>query len=292
MDYSEASRNYRRIEQALLFLDTHRERQPGLNEIARHIGLSDFHFQRLFSQWVGITPKRFLQFLTKEHAKGLLAEAPNVLDAAYRSGLSGPGRLHDLFVKTEAITPGEYRALGAGLTISYGFHPTPFGECLLALTERGICALAFVEQRDRQSLRDWLAAQWPRAALRENPGATQPMVDKIFTGRASPSRPLPLLLKGTNFQIKVWEALLRIPHGAVVSYETVAAAIAAPKASRAAGSAIGKNPIAYIIPCHRVIRKIGESGNYRWGRARKQAILGWEAATRSGRHGLKRHTGS
>jgi AraC family transcriptional regulator of adaptative response/methylated-DNA-[protein]-cysteine methyltransferase len=276
------SHDYQRIERAIKFLQTSYRRQPDLSAVARSAHLSEYHFQRLFTRWVGISPKRFLQYLTVEHAKGVLRESRSVLDATFESGLSSPGRLHDLFVTVEAMTPGEFKNNGEGLTIEYGIHPTPFGECLLGVTDRGICALFFVQQNDRKEVVRELRRRWPGARLVEAPERTRPYVEKIFRTPPSPHQaPLPLVLRGTNFQIRVWEALLRIPPGRVLSYEDVARRIGQPKASRAVGNAVAKNPISYIIPCHRVIQSIGITGNYRWGPARKKAILGWEWAEAS-----------
>jgi AraC family transcriptional regulator of adaptative response/methylated-DNA-[protein]-cysteine methyltransferase len=275
----QASEDYERIEKAIKFLETNFPSQPGLKEVAAHIGLSEFHFQRLFSRWVGISPKRFLQFLTKEYAKHLLADSINLLDVTYEAGLSSPGRLHDLFVNCEAVTPGEYKSKGAGLTIRYGFHPSPFGECLLATTERGICGFFFVKNRDRKDPLTELRYFWQQAEIVKDPHASRELVDRIFNPSFSDSgTPLHLILNGTNFQIKVWEALIKIPFGAVVSYEDVAIQVGIPGATRAVGSAVGKNPISFIIPCHRVIRKTADFGNYGGGKTRKRAILGWEAA--------------
>lgn len=275
----QASEDYERIEKSIKFLETNFPSQPGLKELADHIGLSEFHFQRLFSRWVGISPKRFLQFLTKEYAKHLLEDSVNLLDVTFEAGLSSPGRLHDLFVNCEAVTPGEYKSKGDGLTIKYGFHPSPFGECLLATTERGICGFFFVKNRDRKDPLTELRYFWEHAEIVEDPHASQELIDRIFNPSfADTGTPLHLILNGTNFQIKVWEALIKIPFGAMVSYEDVAIQVGIPAATRAVGSAVGKNPISFIIPCHRVIRKTADFGNYGGGTARKKAILGWEAA--------------
>jgi len=276
---SPASDDYERIEKAIKFIEKNFSSQPDLKKIADHIGLSEYHFQRLFSRWVGISPKRFLQFLTKEYAKQLLEGSANLLDVTYEAGLSSPGRLHDLFVNCEAVTPGEYKTKGEGLTIKYGFHPSPFGECLLATTERGICGFFFVKNRDRKDPLTELRYFWQKADIVEDPHASGELVNRIFNPSFdNPSAPLHLVLNGTNFQIKVWEALINIPFGAVVSYEDVAIQVGIPGATRAVGSAVGKNPISFIIPCHRVIRKTADFGNYGGGTARKKAILGWEAA--------------
>jgi AraC family transcriptional regulator, regulatory protein of adaptative response / methylated-DNA-[protein]-cysteine methyltransferase len=283
------SSDYFRVEHAIRFLDEYRERRPSLADIAAEVGLSEFHFQRIFTRWAGISPKRFLQFQTLAHARALLRASHSVLDATYDAGLSGPARLHDLLVTIDAVTPGEVRRLGAGLTIEYGIHPTPFGDALLALTTRGVCALFFVDAAagGRAGAVRQLEAQWPGALLRANPEATEPVVHRVFgrsgsggADEATPrtGAPLPLLVRGTNFQVKVWEALLRVPEGAVVAYEALAGAVGAPRATRAVASAVARNPVAYLIPCHRVIRKTGAFGDYRWGSARKRAILGWEAA--------------
>lgn len=286
-DYTTLSDDYERIEQAILFLKANYQAQPSLSEVAASVHLSEYHFQRLFTRWVGISPKRFLQFLTKEHAKQLLAHSENILEAAYESGLSGPGRLHDLFVATEAVTPGEFKSQGEGMLITYGFHPTPFGECLLAFTERGICDFIFVERGDHDEALALLKSRWQRADLCRDERQTQALVRRIFSalGRietvpanGSLGRPLSLYLRGTNFQLKVWEALLRIPPGSVVSYEEIAAHLGMPGAARAVGNAVASNPIPVIIPCHRVIRKVGDFGGYRYGTARKMALLGWEQA--------------
>jgi AraC family transcriptional regulator of adaptative response/methylated-DNA-[protein]-cysteine methyltransferase len=283
-NFASARRDYERIEAAIAYIEAHFSTQPQLSEIAAHAGLSEFHFQRLFSRWVGISPKRFLQYLTKEYAKELLKKSHTVLDAAYDAGLSGPGRLHDLFVACEAVTPGEYKSSGNGLNIVYGFYDSPFGECLMASTERGICGLFFVRNGNRRGVLAELTRIWHRASLTEDGKALTSLTERIFSPTAwNPDNPLPILLKGTNFQIKVWEALLRIPAGAAVTYQDVAAAVGDANAVRAVGTAVGKNPISYLIPCHRVIRKNAEFGNYGGGTARKKAILGWEAVQASER---------
>lgn len=280
---TQASVDYLRIERAITFLQSNHTHQPELKDVARSIHLSEYHFQRLFSRWAAISPKKFLQYLTVEHAKRVLKESRSLLDATFETGLSSPGRLHDLFITVEAMTPGEFKNEGAGLTILYGFHPTPFGECLLAVTHRGICGLSFVPTGNRARVLAELRKRWAGAKFSAEPVTTQRYVDRLFSrARKTGRKPLPLLLKGTNFQIKVWEALMRIPEGSVVSYEDVARAIGNPKASRAVGSAVGSNPLAYIIPCHRVIQQAGVIGNYHWGSARKKALLGWEWANAGG----------
>jgi AraC family transcriptional regulator of adaptative response/methylated-DNA-[protein]-cysteine methyltransferase len=272
-DLKQMSEDYLRIEQAILYLENHYKDQPGLEEIAANIGLSEYHFQRLFTRWAGVSPKRFLQFLTKEGAKDLLDQSENLLDTTHRVGLSSLGRLHDLFVTTEAVTPGEYKSHGAGVTIRYGIHPTPFGKCVIATTERGICHLSFVQTSEGEAI-DQLVAEWQQARMIEDYKSTVSLIEPIFDLRYSQrGKPLNVHLRGTNFQLKVWEALLQIPAGAVTTYEGIAARIAKPGASRAVGTAIGHNPIAVLIPCHRVIRKVGEFGNYRYGSLRKKALL-------------------
>jgi AraC family transcriptional regulator, regulatory protein of adaptative response / methylated-DNA-[protein]-cysteine methyltransferase len=269
-NFIQLSEDYRRIERAIQFIQENANEQPNLKEVAESVNLSEYHFQRLFTRWAGISPKRFLQFLTKENAKALLRQS-SLLEAAYSAGLSSPGRLHDLFVQCEAVTPGEYKLQGEGMRISYGFHPTPYGECLLAATERGICFLAFITDEGRSAALQAMKAEWKMAEWIENPAVTNRHVKAIFSsGRKSTVR---LQVKGTNFQIKVWEALLRIPPGQVASYEELAVQIGAPSASRAVGNALAHNPIAFLIPCHRVLRKVGDFGHYRYGQARKKAML-------------------
>ena len=279
--------DYERIEKAIRYLESNWKRQPELGELAQAAGLSAFHFQRLFQRWAGVSPKRFLQYLTAEFAKKRLRESGSVLDASYDAGLSGPGRLHDLFISVEAMTPGEYKALGQGLRIEYGVHPTPFGEALVAVTSRGLCGFAFLGQGGDKAALSQLKGHWPKAGFVHNPAATGDVVQKIFHPSKS-GKNLKVLLKGTPFQIKVWEALLKIPAGCVMAYGELAEKIGKPQASRAVGSAVGQNNIAYLIPCHRVIRETGVLGDYRWGSARKKALLGWEQAQSStANHGLK-----
>ena len=282
--------DYQLVASAIAWLEANRLEQPSLDDLAAHLAISPYHLQRLFKRWAGISPKRFLQFLTVEHAKQLLADSHSLLDAAYASGLSGPSRLHDLFVSVQAMTPGEFKAGGKGLTVRYGVHPTPFGDCLLAATERGVCDLRFLDDNktvggaggEAEAEIGALAERWPAADLREDGTATQLLAARIFerdqAPSVSPPAPLPLLLAGTNFQIKVWEALLRIPPGRVCTYEDIARDLGQPTAARAVGGAVGANSIAYLIPCHRVIRKSGVIQEYRWGSTRKKAMLGWEAA--------------
>ncbi len=274
------SADYHRIERAIRFLDDAAPVRPSLDQVAKHVGMSPFHFQRLFTRWAGISPKRFSQVLALEYAKDRLRESRNMIDATYDAGLSSGGRLHDLFVTLEAVTPGEFRENGTGLHISAGFHDSPFGEALVATTDRGVVGLSFHEGNRRAALRD-LAARWPMATIEERPRVTAPFAARIFTAlevRDPDSLvPLALLVRGTNFQVKVWRALLQIPVGSVATYEDIATAIGTPAAVRAVGTAIGRNPVAFLIPCHRVIRTTGALGGYQWGLPRKRAILAWEA---------------
>ena len=275
-DLKQSSEDYLRIEQAITYLENHYKDQPSLEEVAANIGLSEYHFQRLFTRWAGVSPKRFLQFLTKEGAKELLNRSENLLDTTHQVGLSSLGRLHDLFVTTEAVTPGEYKSRGEGVTIRYGIHLTPFGKCLIGLTERGICHLGFVQSSEGDAI-DSLVAEWKEARMIEDYRSTASLVGPIFDLRYDTRiKPLTLHLRGTNFQLKVWEALLQIPAGTVTTYEGIASRIGKPNAMRAVGTAVGHNPIAVLIPCHRVIRKAGEFGNYRYGELRKKALLARE----------------
>jgi AraC family transcriptional regulator of adaptative response/methylated-DNA-[protein]-cysteine methyltransferase len=277
---TQRSDDYQRIEQAIRYLEAHFTEQPNLEEVAASIGLSEYHFQRLFTRWAGVSPKRFLQFLTKEGAKELLGRSENLLDTTHQVGLSSLGRLHDLFVTTEAVSPGEFKTRGEGLTIRYGLHASPFGKCLLAVTERGICHLGFVQHGESEGTAiDALVVDWHNARMLEDRKATAPLIEPIFDLNARGK--LNIHLRGTNFQLKVWEALLHIPAGTATTYAGLAERIGQPTASRAVGTAVGHNPVAVLIPCHRVIRKMGEFGNYRYGTERKKALLAYESATAS-----------
>jgi AraC family transcriptional regulator of adaptative response/methylated-DNA-[protein]-cysteine methyltransferase len=272
--------DYARIEKALAYIADRVEDQPELDDVAATIGLSPFHFQRLFTRWVGVSPKKFLQYLTLERAKESLIASASVLDAAHDSGLSGPSRLHDLFMAHEAVTPGEFKQRGLGLAISYGWAESPFGDCLILTTPRGICGLAFAAEGGRAAALADMRSRWPAAGFVADEKQIARLGRAIFAPRHGDSDPLKLVLYGSPFQIKVWEALLRIPQGALVSYDGLAAAIGAVGAARAVGSAVGDNPISFLIPCHRVIRKSGVISHYHWGRPRKLAMIGWEAAQR------------
>ncbi len=269
--------DYARIERAIRFLDANRAAQPALADVAKHVGLSEAHFQKLFIRWAGISPKRFLQYRTAQVVKRLLAEDRSVLDVSYEAGLSGPGRLHDLVVNAEAATPGELQRFGAGLTVRYGFHPTVFGECLIAVTPRGICHLAFVHPVSRRDALARLRAEWPKAELVPDQDGTRSFAERAFPAPGAPRSALALHVKGTNFQLKVWDALLHVGDGAVTTYGAIAQAIGSPGGSRAVGGAVGANPISYLIPCHRVIRASGELGGYAWGPDRKRVMLALES---------------
>ncbi|MDE2623091.1 MAG: methylated-DNA--[protein]-cysteine S-methyltransferase [Betaproteobacteria bacterium] len=270
--------DYDRIAQAIAYLTRHANNQPTLADIAAHLRLSPFHFQRLFCRWVGVTPKRYLQVLTVERAKQLLRESRPLIDVTDAVGLSSGSRLHDHFIHLEAATPGEFKAAGKGMAIEFGLHETPFGPVFIAATARGICGLEFVEGGGIETARTRLARKWPYAHMRENQSQTRALVDTLFSGNVSPDRPLSLYVSGTNFQVSVWKALLQIPSGQIASYAGIAKAIGRPRASRAVGGAVGDNPIAFAIPCHRVICQNGDLGGYHWGEIRKHAIHAWEAA--------------
>ncbi|WP_368192498.1 bifunctional transcriptional activator/DNA repair enzyme AdaA [Aeromonas sp. s8] len=270
--------DYARIADAIRFIESQVERQPTLDEIAAHVHLSPFHFQRLFSRWAGVTPKRYLQVLTLERAKALLQESRPLLEVADTLGLSSGSRLYDHFVQLEAVTPGEYKQRGAGLVIDHGVHDTPFGQAFVALTPRGVCNFSFLDDKAPEAPLATLAHSWPEAELREAPSRTQNVINTMFDGSKAPDRPISLHVSGTNFQISVWRALLQIPPAKVVSYAQVASAVGNPKAARAVGLAVGANPVALMIPCHRVIQQNGKLGGYHWGETRKQAIHAWEAA--------------
>ena len=274
---TQSASDYVRIERALSFLERSAPAQPTLGALATHVGVSEFHLQRMFTRWAGISPKRFMQVQTLAYAKQALETSRSVLDATFNTGMSSSGRLHDLFVTLEAITPGDYRTGGAGLRIDAAFHDTPFGEALIATTERGVCGLSFLDG-DRDAAWLDLEARWPGAQINDSVRRTKNVATLIFGELSSKSiKPLALLVRGTNFQVQVWTALLRIPPARFAAYEDVAAAIANPTAVRAVGTAVGRNPIAFLIPCHRVIRSSGAIGGYRWGLPRKRAMMAWEA---------------
>lgn len=276
--FAEAAKDYQRIERLLGWITVHTDQQPSLDTLARVAHLSPHHLQRIFTRWVGLSPKQFLAVLTTQHAKALLAESRSVLDTSLTVGLSGPGCLHDLFVKIEAMTPGEYKQRGLGLQIRYGAHPTPFGPAFIAITKYGICALSFLDDTQSADARAAsLASQWPQATLLADSTAGARYLKQIFAHTPQRARtPIPVVVKGTQFQIKVWQALLNIPWGSLVSYQDVATFLHRTTACRAVANAIADNPVGIIIPCHRVIQKLGHFGGYRWGAARKQALIAWE----------------
>lgn len=275
---TESQLQYQRIARAIRFLRAHASEQPSLGAVAAEVGLSEYHFQRLFSRWAGVSPKRFLQYLTKERARAALRESRPLLEAAHAAGLSGPGRLHDLMISCEAMTPGQIKTRGAGLEIGYGWSGSPFGVALVGWTSNGVCHLGFHDDIDGR-IEHELAETWSGARLYRDDSRAIDLVARIFPEQPQPGN-LHLVLQGTNFQIKVWEALLQIGSGALISYSELAALAGSPRASRAVGSALAANRIGYLIPCHRVIRETGESGQYRWGEDRKLIIQGWEAARR------------
>jgi len=274
---SNPSLDYARIERAIRFLDAHRARQPSLAAAAQHVGLSESHFQRLFTRWAGISPKRFLQHQTAEVLKPLLRERRSVLDAALEAGLSGSSRAHDLLVHAEAVSPGEYARAGLGLVIRYGFHPSPFGECLVGTTPLGVCHLSFVRPASRTEALALMRREWPGATLTPDQDATRRAAARAFPPPGSaPRAGLALHVKGTNFQLKVWRALLALPDGTVTTYGALAASIGDPAASRAVGNAVGNNPVSWLIPCHRVLRSTGALGGYGGGTDRKRVMLVYE----------------
>jgi len=269
--------NYQRIADAINYIRLNFKDQPNLDEVAEKVNLSPFHFQRMFTDWAGISPKKFLQYLSVEYAKNILKEKQATLfDAAFETGLSGTGRLHDLFINIEGMTPAEYKNGGQALIINYSFAETPFGNILVASTSKGICFLAFADDKE-QAFSD-LKAQFPNAQYLQIVDHIQQEAMFIFQKDWSKLSNVKLHLKGTPFQLKVWDALLRIPMGGLETYGSLAKEIQLPNASRAVGSAVGGNPVAFLIPCHRVIRSTGEFGQYHWGSTRKTAMIGWEAA--------------
>ncbi len=271
----ESPDDYARMAEAIRFIDATREEQPNLDTVAGHLGLSPSHFQRLFSRWVGVSPKKYQQYLTLGHAKTLLRERHSLLDTTFETGMSGPGRLHDLFVGWEAMTPGEFARHGEGLDIAFGYGDTPFGDGLVMWTERGICGLAFTAETGREAAMTDMRGRWPNARYRESGERASAMLLEIFGGGGNGVH---LAVLGAPFQVKVWEALMAIPSGHVTTYSDIAARIGNPKAVRAAGTAVGRNPVSWLIPCHRALRKSGELGGYHWGLPVKRAMLAWESA--------------
>lgn len=271
--------NYQRIEKAILFLEKNFLSQPSLEQVAEEASVSPFHFQRLFSEWAGISPKRFLQFLTVDFLKDKLRQSKSLIEVADEAGLSSQSRVYDLFTTLEAVTPQEYKVKGSGITIQYSLQPTPFGQALVGVTERGVCWLSFIStDEDPRSQIEEMKNHWHNSVFRESAAATADIAGKIFSPDSSKHPRLHAFVKGTNFQVKVWEALLRIPEGQLTTYQDIAVQIQQPRALQAVGSAVGSNHIAYLIPCHRVIRKNGVLGEYRWDAVRKKSMIGMEMA--------------
>lgn len=270
--------DYERVRRIVAFISERRREQPSLDAIATHVGLSATHVHHLFRRWAGLSPKAFLAAITLEAAKGLLADEASVLDAAHEVGLSGPGRLHDLFVTHEALTPGEWKGAGAGLALHYGYHATPFGECVAVASPRGLAGLGFVDEGDRAGALADMRRRWPRASFTEDAAATAPLAARVFDPALwRADRPLQVVLIGTDFELKVWRTLLRIPFGRAATYAGIAADLGSPGAARAVGAAVGRNPLSFVVPCHRVLGSGGRLTGYHWGLTRKQAMLGWEA---------------
>ncbi|MEL7527935.1 MAG: bifunctional helix-turn-helix domain-containing protein/methylated-DNA--[protein]-cysteine S-methyltransferase [Pseudomonadota bacterium] len=273
----EAADNYAVVRQTLKRITLDWREQPTLEMLAKEAGLQPIQLQRVFSRWAGLTPKQFLQAITLDHAKALLRDSASVLDASYEVGLSGSSRLHDLFITHEAMTPGDYRARGAGLQIAYGFHPSPFGQVLIMVTDKGLAGLGFADPGEEESALNNMCGRWPAANYVHDQEATGTYAGRVFDpGQWQEDQPLNVVMIGTDFEIRVWQTLLRIPMGQAATYADVAASIGNPKASRAVGSAVGRNPISFVVPCHRVLAKGGKIGGYHWGLTRKRAILGWE----------------
>jgi AraC family transcriptional regulator of adaptative response/methylated-DNA-[protein]-cysteine methyltransferase len=270
--------DYDLVKHTLAFISENWRDQPSLETLADQAGLSPTHLQRLFTRWAGLSPKAFLQAVTLDHARGLLRDSASILDASYELGLSGPGRLHDLFVTHEGMSPGIYKAHGRGLNIQYGFHDCPFGRALILITSEGLAGLAFADHGKEKSALADMTARWPEATYVENQQATAAYAKRIFESeRWRPDQPLKIVFIGSDFEIRVWETLMRIPFGKASTYSDIASHIGKPKAARAVGAAVGKNPISFVVPCHRVLGKSGGLCGYHWGLTRKRAILGWEA---------------
>jgi AraC family transcriptional regulator of adaptative response/methylated-DNA-[protein]-cysteine methyltransferase len=269
--------DYEIVRRAIAFVSERWRAQPEIEAIAAASGVSAGDLHHLFRRWAGITPKAFLQALTLDHARALLRDSASVLDASFEVGLSGPGRLHDLFVTHEAMSPGEWKSGGAGLTMSYGFHPSPFGTALVMATARGLAGLAFADSGEEQAALADMQSRWPRANIIADTAGTALLAARIFDPRLwRANRPLRVVLIGTDFEVRVWETLLKIPLGRAMTYSDIAAKLRAPKAARAVGAAVGKNPVSFVVPCHRVLGKSGDITGYHWGLTRKRAMLGWE----------------
>ncbi|HEY2112103.1 MAG TPA: bifunctional helix-turn-helix domain-containing protein/methylated-DNA--[protein]-cysteine S-methyltransferase [Dongiaceae bacterium] len=270
--------DYGVVRRAVAYISERWRAQPEIEAIAHAAGVTPDELHHLFRRWAGLTPKAFLQALTLDHARRLLRESASVLDAAYEVGLSGPGRLHDLFVTHEAMSPGQWKARGEGLTLCYGFHPSPFGTALVIATPRGLAGLAFADAGEESKALDDMRRRWPRAEFREDAAGTVALARRIFEPRLwQRERPLRVVMIGTDFEVRVWETLLKVPMGRATTYSYIAAHVCSTKAARAVGAAVGKNPISFVVPCHRVIGKGGDLTGYHWGLTRKRAMLGWEA---------------
>ncbi|WP_417687297.1 methylated-DNA--[protein]-cysteine S-methyltransferase [Roseibium sp.] len=279
---AEAERDYGVVRQTLERITLSWRDQPRLEDLAKEVGLQPIQLQRVFSRWCGLTPKQFVQAITLDHAKALLRDAASVLDASYEVGLSGSGRLHDLFVSHEAMTPGAYRNRGEGLTVSYGFHPCPFGQVLLMVTDKGLAGLAFADPGEEASALKDMCSRWPAAQFEENAALTAPYASRVFDpAEWQDGKPLNVILIGTDFEIRVWQTLLKIPMGKATTYSDIARKLGKPSASRAVGTAVGRNPISFVVPCHRVLGRNGTLCGYHWGLTRKRAILGWETGISS-----------
>jgi AraC family transcriptional regulator, regulatory protein of adaptative response / methylated-DNA-[protein]-cysteine methyltransferase len=273
-----AAADYAVVQRAIAYITEHWRTQPEIDEIAAAAGVTDTELHHLFRRWAGLTPKAFLQALTLDHARKLLRDSASVLDATYEVGLSGPGRLHDLFVTHEAMSPGEWKTGGEGLTIRYGFHPSPFGLALIMATDRGLAGLAFGDEGEEKKAMADMTSRWPKANYVEDRETTGAIAHRVFDPKQwRAERPLRVILIGTDFQVRIWETLLSIPLGRAVTYSDIATKIQKPNASRAVGAAVGRNPISFVVPCHRVVGKSGELTGYHWGITRKRAMLGWEA---------------
>jgi AraC family transcriptional regulator of adaptative response/methylated-DNA-[protein]-cysteine methyltransferase len=275
---STPARDYEMVKATLAFIHENWREQPSLETIAEQAKLSPAHLQRLFTRWAGLSPKAFLQAVTLDHARGLLRDSVSILDTAYEVGLSGPSRLHDLFVTHEGMSPGTYKAKGKGLTLRYGFHDCPFGRALVMIADQGLAGLAFADDGEERAALEDMMSRWPEAEYVEDWLATKPFADRIFKHENwRPDQPLRVVMIGSDFEIRVWETLLRIPLGKRSTYSDIANHLGKPNAARAVGSAVGRNPISFVVPCHRVLGKSGGLCGYHWGLTRKRAILGWEA---------------
>ncbi|MEM8812638.1 MAG: bifunctional helix-turn-helix domain-containing protein/methylated-DNA--[protein]-cysteine S-methyltransferase [Pseudomonadota bacterium] len=273
--------DYALVRQTIEYLTENWRDQPSLEAMSAHVGLAPLALQRLFTRWAGLTPKAFVQAITLDNARGLLRQSHSVLDTAYEVGLSGPARLHDLFVTHEAMTPGAYKAKGAGLRIWYGFHPSPFGSALFMVTEHGLAGLAFADPGEEEATFEDMRSRWPKADYQADPGKTAAYAAQVFDRSCWTGAPLRIAMIGTDFEVRVWETLLKIPMGQLTSYSDIAAHIGKPSAARAVGTAVGRNPISFVVPCHRVVGKSGSLCGYHWGLTRKRAIIGWETGALS-----------